>query len=261
MTKESNVGFRIGLVRSRSGLSQREFAERLGISPGYLSQVENGKKQPGSEVLVALRSAFDVDLNWIVGSDDGVPEPVLGDPIPVKVAALPDMKAPFKHRYNLEKAGVKVVNSRPGKGRMSPTKALAAAFSDFEAHELEMCDPVDQPDYVLDDDVPTREALLDLFCSLYAQNGPKSLGLPEWMMTVYPRLTPDDVIAALQPLEAQSEQTWVQIPAVDGSAWFAVVAELVANGVTPQQVLAKFRPNIRPNKMGDEPPEITHLMF
>ena len=44
----------IKLLRTAEGISQVRFAEELGVSRSYVSQVENGKKEPG---LVFLREA------------------------------------------------------------------------------------------------------------------------------------------------------------------------------------------------------------
>lgn len=48
--------------RIRAGVGLRELARRLGRSPGYLSDVENGHVPPPSEeVIVGMAAALDVD--------------------------------------------------------------------------------------------------------------------------------------------------------------------------------------------------------
>lgn len=66
----SFVGRRLLAVRTSKMLSQRDFAARIGVSPGYMSELEHDKKSPGSEVLIALKREFDVDLNWLLTGDD-----------------------------------------------------------------------------------------------------------------------------------------------------------------------------------------------
>ncbi|MDH3897900.1 MAG: helix-turn-helix transcriptional regulator, partial [Deltaproteobacteria bacterium] len=38
---------KIKRIRERLGLSQTEFADRIGITKGYLSAIESGKRKPG----------------------------------------------------------------------------------------------------------------------------------------------------------------------------------------------------------------------
>lgn len=67
----ASVGHRLLSLRLSKSLSQRDFAGRVGVSPGYLSELENDKKSAGSEVLLALKREFnDVDLNWLLTGDD-----------------------------------------------------------------------------------------------------------------------------------------------------------------------------------------------
>ena len=40
----SLFGSKVRELRERHGLAQRQLAERLGVSPAYLSQLESGKK-------------------------------------------------------------------------------------------------------------------------------------------------------------------------------------------------------------------------
>lgn len=47
-----DIGERVISVRKKAGLNQREFAARLGISNGGISQIENGKAMPRRGVSV-----------------------------------------------------------------------------------------------------------------------------------------------------------------------------------------------------------------
>lgn len=46
MTARSGVGAEVKRVRRGQGLSQRQLAERAGLSPAYISEVESGAKEP-----------------------------------------------------------------------------------------------------------------------------------------------------------------------------------------------------------------------
>lgn len=49
-----------------SGLKQTEFANQMGISPGFLSDVVRGNKKPGAEFLYALRTTFGFSIDWLL---------------------------------------------------------------------------------------------------------------------------------------------------------------------------------------------------
>jgi DNA-binding XRE family transcriptional regulator len=56
--------------RTDRGETQRDVAERAGISVQYLSEIERGRKEPSSEMLAAVGGALDlplVDLTRAVG--------------------------------------------------------------------------------------------------------------------------------------------------------------------------------------------------
>lgn len=70
----AGLGERIGQIVVAVGMSQREFAARVGISAGHLSAVIRGRKVPGPELLLAIRQRFRIDLNWLL---TGQGDPVL----------------------------------------------------------------------------------------------------------------------------------------------------------------------------------------
>ena len=60
------IGKRLKQLRKHLGLSQKEFADRLHTSSGYISEIEQSKKIPGGELLFLLRQNFDANINWIL---------------------------------------------------------------------------------------------------------------------------------------------------------------------------------------------------
>lgn len=56
------LGPRLRVLRRRRGETLTETADRAGISPQYLSEVERGLKDPSSEVLAAVAGALGVTL-------------------------------------------------------------------------------------------------------------------------------------------------------------------------------------------------------
>jgi transcriptional regulator with XRE-family HTH domain len=77
----SVLGPRLRAIRLRSGLSLRELARRLDLSPSSISQIETGKMQPSVRTLYALVSEFGVTVDEVLfdeapQSPDGAPASV-----------------------------------------------------------------------------------------------------------------------------------------------------------------------------------------
>lgn len=64
MSKE--VGARVFQVRQDVNLNQRDFAARIGISSGGISQIESGKAMPGGDFLLKIHQEFGVDITWLL---------------------------------------------------------------------------------------------------------------------------------------------------------------------------------------------------
>ena len=56
------LGWRLRMLRTDRGETLTQTAERAGISPQYLSEVERGRKEPSSEMIAALAGALDVTV-------------------------------------------------------------------------------------------------------------------------------------------------------------------------------------------------------
>ncbi|MFH5773991.1 short-chain fatty acyl-CoA regulator family protein [Paracoccus sp. NGMCC 1.201697] len=63
------AGVALRETRSRAGLTQRAFADRLGVSLPYLSQMENNHRPVSAGVLLRLASEFSVDLGTMTVGD------------------------------------------------------------------------------------------------------------------------------------------------------------------------------------------------
>lgn len=60
------LGERLRAFRERRGLTLQEVASRSGLSRSYLSELENGKKQPSIKALEALADALNVALDALM---------------------------------------------------------------------------------------------------------------------------------------------------------------------------------------------------
>lgn len=60
---------RLAQVVAYAGVSQAELARRVGVSAGFVSDVLRGIKRPGLEMLMGLREAFGVSVDWLLSGE------------------------------------------------------------------------------------------------------------------------------------------------------------------------------------------------
>lgn len=68
-TQKIYAGTSLRETRSRSGLTQKRFAESLGVSLPYLSQMENNHRPISAGVLLRLAQEFGIDLTTLAAGD------------------------------------------------------------------------------------------------------------------------------------------------------------------------------------------------
>jgi DNA-binding XRE family transcriptional regulator len=64
-----NLGSRLKAVRVASGLSLREVARQLGVSPSFVSQLENGKSQPSVATLYSISQLLQVSIDELFSAE------------------------------------------------------------------------------------------------------------------------------------------------------------------------------------------------
>jgi transcriptional regulator with XRE-family HTH domain len=74
------LGLRLRAARMKAGLSLRELSRQLGVSPSFVSQVENGKSQPSVATLYAIAQLLGVSIDQLFR---GGPEAPTNRPDPV----------------------------------------------------------------------------------------------------------------------------------------------------------------------------------
>ena len=47
-------------------MTQAALAKKIGITQGYLSALENGEKEPGATVLLAIAQQFGRTVDWLL---------------------------------------------------------------------------------------------------------------------------------------------------------------------------------------------------
>ncbi|WKZ33526.1 MAG: helix-turn-helix transcriptional regulator [Thermodesulfobacteriota bacterium] len=61
MTKKELFGIRVKSLRENRGWTQEFMAERMNISPNYLSSIERGKENPTFDLLIRLADSLEID--------------------------------------------------------------------------------------------------------------------------------------------------------------------------------------------------------
>jgi transcriptional regulator with XRE-family HTH domain len=69
----STLGPRLRAIRQRHGLSLRELARRLNLSPSSISQIETGKMQPSVRTLYAFVAEFGVTVDEVLFDREAAP--------------------------------------------------------------------------------------------------------------------------------------------------------------------------------------------
>ena len=70
------MGERLREARQARNLSLRTLAERLGVSPSLISQIETGRANPSVSTLYAIAAELDVSLDELLFNDRRLPETV-----------------------------------------------------------------------------------------------------------------------------------------------------------------------------------------
>jgi transcriptional regulator with XRE-family HTH domain len=70
-----NLGARLKHHRQLAGLSLRELARQLGVSPSFVSQLENAKSQPSVATLYSISQLLDVSIDELFSTGESAPAP------------------------------------------------------------------------------------------------------------------------------------------------------------------------------------------
>ncbi|HHT9120510.1 MAG TPA: helix-turn-helix domain-containing protein [Candidatus Hypogeohydataceae bacterium YC41] len=67
------IGNRLKAVILSQGITQKEFAERVGFSDKYLSDIVRGRTKPSLALLLRIQSVFNVSMQWLVSGVSAYP--------------------------------------------------------------------------------------------------------------------------------------------------------------------------------------------
>ena len=90
------VGERLRARRRARGLSLRTLAERLGVSPSLISQIERGRARPSVSTLFAIATELDASIDELLFNDER--QPVSAEPA---VRPTPVQEAATRHHIRL----------------------------------------------------------------------------------------------------------------------------------------------------------------
>jgi SOS-response transcriptional repressor LexA len=133
-----SMGERIRQVRQTHGLTQKAFADSLGIAQGFLSSIERGNKVPSATLLIAMTHRYRLDERWLSSGDgepgagtlpvmDLLPEPSAGK-TPLLRRITPDLP------HRLDPADILDYLSLPGS---SPECFALVAYGDSMAPTIQ----------------------------------------------------------------------------------------------------------------------------
>ncbi len=63
MTVVKQLGMRLAYLRKKKGWSQEELAFRSGVNKNYLSDLENGRRNPSLRIIEQIAAALEVTLS------------------------------------------------------------------------------------------------------------------------------------------------------------------------------------------------------
>ena len=83
-TQPKRLMDKLKAIRSQIGITQHEmagllkkFAPREFIDSGYISQFENGKREPSLPVLLAYSKLTGISINMLVDDEENLPERIV----------------------------------------------------------------------------------------------------------------------------------------------------------------------------------------
>jgi transcriptional regulator with XRE-family HTH domain len=139
------MGERLRLARQARRLSLRVLADRLGVSPSLISQIETGRANPSVSTLYALADELDMSLDDLLFNDRRAAEPVAGAAARADVPSAttvsqsdPVQRAATRHNIRLA-SGVRwerlTTLSEPGVEFLHVTYEVGGASSPEDAYQ------------------------------------------------------------------------------------------------------------------------------
>lgn len=68
-----NLPQKLKALRLKYGYSQKQVADKLGVSPSIISGYETGERTPSAEVLLALAYLYNTSTDYLLGKQSAAP--------------------------------------------------------------------------------------------------------------------------------------------------------------------------------------------
>ncbi len=149
-----NVGGHLRQFRQAAGLSLRQFARDLGVSPSFVSQIENGKSQPSVATLYSICSKLNISVDELFALA-GAPETAPAPNAAVQDTATPASPGPGSRQGALAELGTPSAPPGPGPVVTADQRRRLVLDSGVTWEQLS----------------PTREAAVDFLFVRYAVGG------------------------------------------------------------------------------------------
>ena len=95
-----SFGERLKQAREEKGYNQRQFAERLGITPSRLNYWEKDKREPDVAIIKQIAQVLDISSDWLIGNNV----------VPIDVELTAVEKITINKYRTLDKYGKKAVD-------------------------------------------------------------------------------------------------------------------------------------------------------
>ena len=89
-TVPASFGRRVADCREQLGWTQKTLAEKAGLSVTFVSEIENDRRMPGTDALLALATALGSSLDYLVKGASAEPPPRRPLVIPPELAEAAD---------------------------------------------------------------------------------------------------------------------------------------------------------------------------
>ncbi|HAK87603.1 MAG: hypothetical protein A2077_01390 [Nitrospirae bacterium GWC2_46_6] len=127
--RDISLGGRLKTFRKAKNLTLSAFGEILDVSPGYLSEVENGKKALSQDLFILLSEKFNINLNWLLIGEGDAEMHESSDPIVREISALLEgMDKSFKKKILKDVAGEKCLQDFEHKMGDSKEELKSSSF-------------------------------------------------------------------------------------------------------------------------------------
>lgn len=133
MAEGTTLGTRIAQMRDERGWYQKKLAERAGLSAAFLSEIENDKRNPSTDVLLRISEALGASLDYLVTGQTEVEAPRRPLVIPPELAVAAERSGwSLGQAKDLLRAREIVLERRTRSGVRLPKEWAAEDWEDFE---------------------------------------------------------------------------------------------------------------------------------